>query len=140
MVREFFESILNILKSRLFVLGILITVMFTTLLIRVFNLQIVNENYYLDNYIQKAEREVLTSGTRGLIYDSNGEVLAYNKLAYAVEIEDDLSASETKSDELNAIIAKTITERIIPIYWIHPKTILAFFTKVPFESKLAFGS
>lgn len=108
MVREFFESILNILKSRLFVLGILITVMFTTLLIRVFNLQIVNENYYLDNYIQKAEREVLTSGTRGLIYDSNGEVLAYNKLAYAVEIEDDLSASETKSDELNAIIAKTI--------------------------------
>lgn len=108
MVREFFESILNILKSRLFVLGILITVMFTTLLIRVFNLQIVNENYYLDNYIQKAEREVLTSGTRGLIYDSNGEVLAYNKLAYAVEIEDDLAASETKSDELNAIIAKTI--------------------------------
>lgn len=108
MVREFFESILNVLKSRLFVLGLVIALLFTILMVRIFNLQIVNEEYYLNNYIQIAEKEILTSGTRGLIYDRNGNVLAYNKLAYAVEIEDELSSSETKDEELNAIIAKTV--------------------------------
>lgn len=108
LVREFFESILNVLKSRLFVLGLVIALLFTILMVRIFNLQIVNEEYYLNNYIQIAEKEILTSGTRGLIYDRNGNVLAYNKLAYAVEIEDELSSSETKDEELNAIIAKTV--------------------------------
>ncbi len=108
MVREFFEYILNILKSRLFVLAIVITILFTILMFRIFNLQIVNEDYYLNNYIQTAEKKVLTSGTRGLIYDRNGEVLAYNKLAYAVEIEDDLSSSPDKNELLNEIIYKTI--------------------------------
>lgn len=108
MVREFFESILNILKSRLFVLGLIIALLFTILMIRIFNLQIVNEDYYLNNYIQIAKKEVLTSGTRGLIYDRNGNVLAYNQLAYAVEIEDELNNSKTKDEELNAIIAKTV--------------------------------
>lgn len=108
MVKEFFETILNILKSRLFVMMLIVCMLFSVLIFRTFNLQIVNEEYYLNNYIQKAEKEVLTSGTRGLIYDRNGEVLAYNQLAYAVEIEDALSASDTKNEELNAIVYKTI--------------------------------
>ncbi|MDY6329738.1 MAG: penicillin-binding transpeptidase domain-containing protein [Lachnospiraceae bacterium] len=109
MVKEFFEYILSILKSRLFVLGIIVVLLFSVLMIRIFNVQIVNGEYYLENYIQMAEREVLTSGTRGLIYDRNGEVLAYNKLAYAIEIEDDISDStEDKDKKLNEIISKTI--------------------------------
>ncbi|MDD6293797.1 MAG: penicillin-binding transpeptidase domain-containing protein [Eubacteriales bacterium] len=109
MVKEFFEYILSILKSRLFVLGIIVVLLFSVLMIRIFNVQIVNGEYYLENYIQMAEREVLTSGTRGIIYDRNGEVLAYNKLAYAIEIEDDISDStEDKDKKLNEIIAKTI--------------------------------
>lgn len=109
LVREFFEYILSILKSRLFVLGIIVVLLFSVLMIRIFNVQIVNGEYYLENYIQMAEREVLTSGTRGIIYDRNGEVLAYNKLAYAIEIEDDISDStENKDKKLNEIISETI--------------------------------
>lgn len=109
LVKEFFEYILSILKSRLFVLGIIVVLLFSVLMIRIFNVQIVNGEYYLENYIQMAEREVLTSGTRGIIYDRNGEVLAYNKLAYAIEIEDDISdSSENKDKKLNEIIAETI--------------------------------
>ncbi|CCZ04969.1 putative uncharacterized protein [Eubacterium sp. CAG:603] len=109
MVKEFFEYILSILKSRLFVLGIIVVLLFSVLMIRIFNVQIVNGEYYLENYIQMAEREVLTSGTRGIIYDRNGEVLAYNKLAYAIEIEDDISDStENKDKKLNEIISETI--------------------------------
>ncbi len=109
LVKEFFEYILSILKSRLFVLGIIVVLLFSVLMIRIFNVQIVNGEYYLENYIQMAEREVLTSGTRGIIYDRNGEVLAYNKLAYAIEIEDDISDStENKDKKLNEIISETI--------------------------------
>lgn len=109
LVKEFFEYILSILKSRLFVLGIIVVLLFSVLMIRIFNVQIVDGEYYLENYIQMAEREVLTSGTRGIIYDRNGEVLAYNKLAYAIEIEDDISDStENKDKKLNEIISETI--------------------------------
>lgn len=75
---------------------------------RVFDLQIVHEKYYMEKYVQKAEKEVYTSGTRGEIKDCNGKVLAYNKLAYSVVIEDKLENSKTKNQQLNKIIADTI--------------------------------
>ncbi len=108
MVKEILEMILNFLKSRIFSMTLIVIVLFSILMFRIFNLQIVNEEYYLNNYIQKAEKEVQTSGTRGLIFDRNGVLLAYNKLAYAIEMEDVLDSSETKSDELNSIIDKTV--------------------------------
>ena len=73
MVKEFLEILLNTLKSRIFVLVLLFSGLFGILIYRVFYLQIVREDYYLSNYIQTAEREVLTAGTRGLIYDRNGD-------------------------------------------------------------------
>lgn len=107
-IKDFFRAILTILKSRVFFLCIIFGALFSILIFRIFNLQIVNEDYYLNNYIQKGEKEVSVSGTRGIIYDRNGKILAYNKLAYAVTIEDVLSNSATKDDELNEIIYKTI--------------------------------
>ena len=109
LVKEFFEGILNFLKSRIFVLIILVFAMFSILMFRIFNLQIVNEDYYLENYIQTAKKEVRSSGTRGIIYDRNGEVLAYNKLAYAVEIDDELKNGIDKDEKLNKIIDKTVS-------------------------------
>lgn len=108
MIREIFEYILNIIKSRLFVLVLMITALFSILIIRVFYLQIVKEEYYIDNYMQIAKKEVYSSGTRGIIKDRNGTVLAYNQLAYAVKIEDDLDRGDDKSKKLNEIIAKTV--------------------------------
>ena len=108
MIREVFEYILNIIKSRLFVLVLIVGSLFSVLLFRVFYLQIVKQQYYLDNYIQIAEKDVYTAGTRGNIYDRNGVLLAYNKLAYAVEIEDDIDSSDDKNKELNDVIAKTV--------------------------------
>ncbi|MBQ5734985.1 MAG: penicillin-binding protein, partial [Lachnospiraceae bacterium] len=82
--------------------------MFGALIYRVFDLQIINEEYYLNNYIQTGKKEISVPGTRGIIYDRNGEVLAYNKLAYAITIEDVLSSGIDKSDKLNEIIYNTI--------------------------------
>lgn len=106
--REVLDFILGILKSRITVMVIIVISLFSVLIIRVFNLQIVNQEYYLENYIQKAEKKVTTSGTRGIIYDRNGKVLAYNELAYGVRMDDEIESSYEKDEVLNEIIFKTV--------------------------------
>ena len=51
---------------------------------RVFFLQIVKSEFYMTNYIQKSEKPIYTPGTRGTIYDKDGEILAYDELSYSV--------------------------------------------------------
>lgn len=78
----------KVVKSRLFVVSILCIVMITSLVLRLFKLQIVEGENYQENYVQKTLKTVSVSGTRGDIYDRSGKLLAYNKLAYAVSISD----------------------------------------------------
>lgn len=108
-IKDVFQAIINFLKSRAFVMLVLFGIMFSSLLYRVFYLQIVKSDYYLENYIQTAKKKVITSGTRGMIYDRNGIPLAVNKLAYSITIEDDLDYNDDDyNDHLNAIIYKVI--------------------------------
>lgn len=105
-IKEFFSIVI---KSRICLLGGVILIMFIMILLRLFNLQIFNKDYYLANYIQKSQKTIYTAGTRGMIYDRNGEVLAYNDLAYAVTIEDVIEGrSSDKNKELNEVINKTL--------------------------------
>lgn len=82
------ELLKKILSSRLVALGVCFTLMFCVLIVTLFRLQIIDGEYYLNAYIQKTEREVTTAGARGNIYDRNGNVLAYNELAYTVTLQD----------------------------------------------------
>ena len=58
------------------------------LIYRVFSLQIVHGQTYLDDFQLKIEKERSIASARGNIYDRNGNLLAYNELAYSVTIED----------------------------------------------------
>lgn len=75
----------------LFFSGLLISVV-----IRLFNLQVVNGNYYQQNYVQKSIKEVNIPAMRGNIYDKNGKVLAYNQIVNNVTITDIDAFSTTK--------------------------------------------
>ncbi|MBR3645011.1 MAG: hypothetical protein IKN54_01200, partial [Lachnospiraceae bacterium] len=86
MISDFFYSLYTIIKSRLFITCVVIFALYGIIIFRLFGLQIINEDYYKKTYIQKAERTIYTPGTRGIITDRNGNVLAYNKLSYAVVI------------------------------------------------------
>lgn len=92
MFREFFRIIKDILKqffsSRLFPVMSLFVIMFSCLVIRLFNLQIVEQEQHMENYIQKSLTEVSVDSTRGNIYDRNGVLLAYNQLVYSVTLKD----------------------------------------------------
>ncbi|MBO5070922.1 MAG: peptidoglycan glycosyltransferase [Roseburia sp.] len=85
--------------------------LFGLLLWRVFYLQVVNGEEYQDNYTLKIVKERTLNSTRGNIYDRNGELIAYNELAYSITIEDNgtYSSTKAKNKALNAEIAQIIT-------------------------------
>lgn len=103
-----FNDLLEILKdfvkklfaSRLFLLGVFFTCLFSVLAVRLFNLQIIEGETYQENYMAKTEKVVSLPSTRGNIYDRNGNVLAYNELAYNVTIQDNGQFSTTNERNL----------------------------------------
>lgn len=113
-----FNRIKNTLKrvvsSRLFVVIIAFCLLFSILVYRVFDLQIVNGQSYLDDYKLLIQKTKELKGTRGRIYDRNGNLLADNKLSYIVTIEDDGSFDADTRKEKNQVINDTIT-RVIDI-------------------------
>ncbi len=109
LIREILELVFNFIKSRVFILSMLFLGLFSILVVRVFNLQIVNSEQYAVGYTQMSEKTRYFTGTRGNIYDADGNLLAYNEPIYSVTMEDTLDSGETKSDSLNAIIHKTVT-------------------------------
>lgn len=97
-------------KSRLAVTIVVICLMFSILIQRCFSLQILHGQEYLDNYKLQIEKTREVEGTRGVIYDRNGNVLAENRLAYTVTIEDNgtYESKTEKNKDLNATITKVI--------------------------------
>ena len=80
---------------------------------RLFYLQIVKGSDSLENYEYSIRRTTSVAATRGNIYDRNGNLLAYNQLAYSVTI--NLSTVENsittdKRSEKNAALNKILDQ------------------------------
>ncbi len=103
------EKISNVFQSRLSVLMFVFCCMFLVLIGRVFYLQIIKGQYYLDNFKLQILKTQDVPGTRGNIYDRNGELLAYNELAHSITIEDDIPASLEKNKILNEILDEVLS-------------------------------
>ena len=106
------EAIDYILRSRLIVLIVVFCLTSSVLVGRLFYLQIVKGEDYLENYELQIRRSKEIAATRGNIFDRNGELIAYNELAYSVTIEDrvptDTGAKE-KNEILNTVLDKVLT-------------------------------
>lgn len=108
MFKKLRESLFNMVTSRLLLLFVLFAGMAVILIYRLFDLQIVNGESYLNNFQLKIQKEKIIEGTRGNIYDRNGNLLAYNELAYSVTIEDVYESGSTKNEELNSTLYRLI--------------------------------
>ncbi len=75
---------------------------------RLFQLQIINGENYLNNFQLRIRREVTIPSTRGNIYDRNGNLLAYNELAYSVTIKDVYEDTSSRDQQINETISKVI--------------------------------
>ena len=119
MIRELFGAIKDFLKEymshRLFPLTIVFFILCGILIYRLFILQIVDGQEYLNNFTYKQERTVTVPASRGIIYDKNGKELAYNEISYSVTFGNseqlESKAAELKMDEdelKNKIVHDTI--------------------------------
>ncbi|MGC6178190.1 penicillin-binding transpeptidase domain-containing protein [Lacrimispora sp. 38-1] len=110
MFRELLEIIRDLIRkaasSRLFILAIICFAMYTGLVHKLFNMQIIHGEKALNDYLQLTEQTITTAGTRGNIYDRTGKVLAYNKLAYSVMIQD--TGAYKNSDDKNRMYLRLV--------------------------------
>lgn len=120
-IKDFFA---DIFKSRLTVLVLFFFALFLVLVHRLFTLQIINGEEYLENYTLSIQKTKEVQGTRGNIYDRNGELLATNRLAYSVTIEDDGAYED--NEHKNTVINDTIN-RVIDIIEKHGDTVVNSF-------------
>ena len=88
MARKNTDNYINSTQGRSLVLGIVIAIIGVVLAGRIFYLQILHGEEALNDFTLKICKERSIPSTRGIIYDRNGKVLAYNELAYNVTIED----------------------------------------------------
>ena len=86
MIYDIKDFLKKFFSSRLFVLAAVIIFMFALLAERVFTLQIIKGADYQKNFIMLIKKPLSIEASRGNIYDVNGELLAYNQLAYSVVI------------------------------------------------------
>lgn len=108
MFDELRDKIISFFTSRLTLFTLVFLVLVGILIYRCFDLQIVHGEEYLENFVLQIEKTRDISSTRGNIYDRNGNVLAYNELAYSVKIEDVFESGNKKNTNLNATIMKLI--------------------------------
>lgn len=101
----------NFFGSRLFVLAIVMILLFAIIIERVFSLQIINGADYQNNFAMLIKKTLSVDATRGNIYDCNGNLLAYNQLAYSVVISDngEYTSTSVKNEELNEELAEIIS-------------------------------
>lgn len=94
------EFVKKILGSRLFILSLIFIGLFGILVMRLFDLQIIRGEEYQESYMTMTEKKIKLPSTRGNIYDVNGNVLAYNELAYNVTIQDNGDYTRTNDKNL----------------------------------------
>lgn len=101
----------RIFKSRLLVLVGVFCLASSILICRLFYLQIIKGEEYAEEYVLQIRKTEEIKATRGNIYDRNGNLLAYNELAYSITIEDPISSDSPVSERnetINAILEQVL--------------------------------
>lgn len=101
----------KIFKERRNILILVIAIGMAILFVRLFTLQIVLGSGYQDNYKLRVEKQDVIQAPRGNIYDRNGQLLAYNRLANAVTIKDvgTYQNDSEKNAKINSDLYEVIT-------------------------------
>ena len=102
------EAFLKFITSRFTVIALVMILAASGILYRLFDLQIINGESYLESFQLRIEKTKDIQATRGNIYDRNGNLLAYNELANSVVIEDVYDSDSLRDENINATLNKVI--------------------------------
>lgn len=108
MLSDIKEWLKDAIFNRFTLLLIIFVILTVVLVQRLFVMQIIKGQDYLNNFKMTIKKETTLKSTRGNIYDRNGNLLAYNKLAYAVTIEDNFESGRNKNALINNSIYSAI--------------------------------
>ena len=70
--KNLLEDILSFIKTRTFILGVVYTILLAVLIHRLFQLQIINGEDYLNTFTYRIQKYTEIESPRGTIYDCNG--------------------------------------------------------------------
>ncbi len=102
MFKRFRKTFARSVNMRMLILSVLFVIFAFILMRRLFDLQIVNGESYLTDFTMQIRRETSIPSTRGCIYDSDGKLIAFNKLTYDVTFQD--MGNYASSAERNLVI------------------------------------
>lgn len=102
----FLDKLKSLFASRLLPITLVYLILFTVLVNRMFQLQIVEGETHSKEQNLKETKERVVQSTRGSIYDSKGVLLAYNELSYSIMLEDSglLTSNAAKNKMLHKLI------------------------------------
>ncbi|MCR4651776.1 MAG: penicillin-binding protein [Lachnospiraceae bacterium] len=102
------DNSINSSSIRTLILGIVLLLLAIVMISRIFVLQIVRGEETLLNFTLKIQKERTINSSRGKIYDRNGQLLAYNELAYNITIEDIYESGSEKNTNINNTLLDVI--------------------------------
>lgn len=111
LLRAMQEYIIEYISHRLFIISIIMFILFSILIGRLFQLQIVEGEEHLNNFTYKSKKTLTVEASRGNIFDCNGNLLAYNQLAYSVTFENSSKLTEIATE--NGVSENTLKNAIV---------------------------
>lgn len=110
MLDNLFENLKRFFQSRLLPVTLIYACLLFILIHRIFYLQIVKGEEYAEQGANQTTKYRYITSTRGNIYDSEGNLLAYNSLSYAVTLENvGAFKSSSQNDDYNAMIHRMVS-------------------------------
>lgn len=106
-MRELFEAFIKFITSRLFILSVVVIVLFGFMISRLFELQIIKGEEYLNNFKGSIIRTLDIAAPRGTIYDAYSRPLAINNVSFAVKIDSSIS-NKLEDEEKNKMYLNLI--------------------------------
>ena len=104
-LKDYIKAFFN---SRLLPVTVVFVLLFSILINRMFELQIVDRDSIIASGASNTIKEKDIKATRGNIYDCNGTLLAYNKLSYNIVFSETSKLTGMTDEEKNTMIYRLL--------------------------------
>lgn len=109
-MKKHFSKLLGLFQERVFVVFIGITLLFGILILKFYNLQIVEYDNYATKLRASVERMIEIPSTRGRIFDRYGRPLAVNQPTKVLKVDQQVRISKEKLNQVLLDVANILIE------------------------------
>ncbi len=107
-MKDFYKQVLRFITDRLFIASLFVIGLFSIIIFRVYDLQIIHHNEYDMNIRETIRRKIETDAPRGLIFDRYGRPLAINQPTYILNVDQGIRMSNEDLNDMLLRLAKLL--------------------------------